>query len=170
MWNIMSQTACESPLSLSLSISLSLSKCANGFKSPHITSVCKRAARSTVDRNFHLHNRGSVVSSLKYINFFFFLPVFNHLALSWRPCANTHLKRTHNARFTHTRTNTVCIAYAHYAVIGAYFFRAHVNGSECSYCTQLWCVIGAVRLQQCSTCLRELKWQRIVLYEPQDCL
>ncbi len=75
-----------------------------------------------------------------------FLPVFKPFstrALSWRRCSHTH-SRTYNARFTHTRTHTQTL------------FALHM------------CICSSAALV--SAACAELKWQCIVLYEPQDCL
>ncbi len=143
----LSQTAWVNHCAHSLSL---LSKCANGFKSPHITSVYKRAAQLTQGLSLAQSRQCRVITKVYKLHFFFILASFKPFsvhALSWRPCAHAHSKRTHNARFTHTHAHTLTLRL--HCVCGQrwYFLRAHVNGSECSYCTQLWS--GSAFQEQC---------------------
>ncbi len=132
--------------------------------SNHHTSllVYKRAARSSWHRNFYLHNRGSVVSSIKFINCISFLILasfkpFSARALSWRPCAHTHSKRTHNARFslslshTHTHTHTPFALRMRSAVSIFSALMLTDQSVHTAHGCGRRCVPGAVRLQQCST-------------------
>ncbi len=82
--------------------------------SNHNTSRLSISELHSWHRNFYLHNRGSVVSSLKFINciYFLFLPVLNHSALSSSPGdhALIHTRSVHttpgSVAHTHTHTHT----------------------------------------------------------------
>ncbi len=141
--------------------SRSLSKCANAFASQRLHY--ERAARCTVDTGIVTCTiRGSVAWSLKFINcvYFSFLPVFKPFSSHALP--ETVVMHTHNAdegSLSHTLT--------HFAL--HVLFSAPMLTEERSYCSRLRSGSGFQERCVCSS-TAELKWQRIVLYEPQDCL
>ncbi len=164
----------ESTQAFSLSLSQNAQMASNHHTS-HLSISELHAAHLTQELSLAQSRQSHIINKV-YNCISSFLPVFKPFSartLSWRPRIHTHSKRTHNTRFTHTHTHTH--THSLHCVCGSYFFHTHVNGrafilhklrfgsafKERCVCSST-VVIFAARA--------ELKWQRIVLYEAQDCL